>query len=116
MDLSILKFADSANKSEAFEKAKLAREKKEDAQLKQSCRDFESVMTSILLKEGLRAAQASSFAEGEDTRDNASKQYTEIANEQIGTFIGKTGLLGIGDYLYKSVKHQMHVKQEAMKK
>lgn len=117
MDMSILKFADNANQSDAIEKAKLSKEKKTDAQLKQACRDFEAVMTGILMKEGLRSAQQSSFAsDGDDERSNSSKQYTEMANEQIGAFVGKSGLLGIGDYLYKSMKTQMQIKQETMKK
>lgn len=83
-------------------------EKKKDMALKKSCQDFEGVLTSIIIKQGMKSAQEASFAtDADDDRDNGSKQYIEMANEQIGYHIGRNGMLGLGESLYNSLKSRM---------
>lgn len=89
-------------------------ENKKDMALKKSCQDFEGVLTSIIIKQGMKSAQEASFTtDSGDERDNGSKQYTDMANEQIGYFIGRNGMLGLGESLYKSLKSRM---QQEIKK
>jgi Rod binding domain-containing protein len=76
--------------------------------LKGACQEFEAVLTSIIMKEGLRSAQeAGKSISGDDDGDKGSQQYVEIANEQMAYFIGKRGMLGLGDSIYESVRNKM---------
>ena len=92
----------------AVHESEEAIEKRKDMALKKSCQDFEGVLTSIIIKQGMKSAQEASFAtDGDDDRDNGSKQYIDMANEQIGYYIGRNGMLGLGESLYNSLKARM---------
>lgn len=79
----------------------------EDAKLKRTCNEFEAVLTSIILKEGLKSAQE--MGDGiDDTGDNGSKKYNEMAYEQIAYFIGKQGMMGLGNMIYEKVRQQIN--------
>jgi len=90
-----VKPADYANQSKMNQR-KMA----EDMELKKACTEFEAVLTSTILKEGLNSAMEMNG----DNRDNGSKTYMEIANEQMSLFVGRSGMIGIGDQLYKDIK------------
>ncbi|OGV54719.1 MAG: hypothetical protein A2X49_09600 [Lentisphaerae bacterium GWF2_52_8] len=78
----------------------------EEMRLKKACRDFESVLTSIVLKEGLKSASEMGKGEAGDN-DAGSETYKEIANEQMAYFVGQQGVLGIGEMLFNSLKTRM---------
>lgn len=90
-----VKPADYMKKSKE-EQRKLA----EDLKLRNCCTEFEAVLTSTILKEGMNAAMQMNG----DDRDNGSKTYMEIANEQMALFVGRSGMIGIGDKLYNDIK------------
>lgn len=77
----------------------------EDAKLKNVCNEFEAVLTSIILKEGLKSAQE--IGGTDEAEDNGSKKYNEMAYEQIAYFIGKQGMMGLGNMIYHKVKEQL---------
>lgn len=77
----------------------------EDAKLKKVCNEFEAVLTSIILKEGLKSAQEMDGVD--ESEDNGSKKYNEMAYEQIAYFIGKQGMMGLGNMIYHKVKEQL---------
>lgn len=80
----------------------------EDAKLKDTCMEFEAVMTTMMFKEGLKSAQEAGFtAEGEDDRDGGTKQYMEFINEQMAYNLGKQGMLGLGEQIYNSVRERI---------
>ena len=80
--------------------------KADDAKLKNVCNEFEAVLTSIILKEGLKNAQDMGGSEG-DGEDSGSKKYNEMAYEQIAYFIGRQGAMGLGNMIYEKVKEQI---------
>jgi Rod binding domain-containing protein len=86
----------------------------EKVKLKSACQEFEAVMTSLIMKEGLKSAQEmGKMTDGsDDDSDKGSSMYKEIANEQMAHFIGKQGLMGIADLLY----NQVAPKLDAIKK
>jgi len=76
--------------------------------LKQTCREFEAVMVSIVLKEGLSNAKEMGKVQGSDEEeDSGSKTFKEMAYEQMSYYIGKSGMLGLGDRLYDSMKDRV---------
>jgi Rod binding domain-containing protein len=84
--------------------AKLSANKKKlsakDMELKNACTEFEAVLTSTILKEGLNSAMKMN----DDDRDNGCKTYMEIANEQMAMHVGRSGMLGIGKTMYEQMK------------
>ena len=72
----------------------------EDMELKKCCTEFEAVLTSTILKEGMNSAMEMNG----DDRDNGSKTYMEIANEQMSLFVGRSGMIGLGDQLYNDIQ------------
>ncbi|OGV34239.1 MAG: hypothetical protein A2020_04445 [Lentisphaerae bacterium GWF2_45_14] len=78
-----------------------------DAKLKSACNDFEAVLTSIILKEGLKNAQEMGDSPGGEGEDSGSKKYNEMAYEQIAYFIGRQGTMGLGQMIYEKVKEQV---------
>lgn len=80
--------------------------------LRNACNDFEAVLTSTILKEGLNNAKEMGKVCGDDEEeDNAGSKYTEMANEQMAYFIGKQGILGVGDFLYNSLKDRIALEE-----
>jgi len=90
-----VKPADYAKQNKA-----LQRKSAEDMELRNACSEFEAVLTSTILKEGMNAAQQMNA----DDRDNGSKTYMEMANEQMAMFVGRSGMIGIGDQMYRDIK------------
>ena len=85
---------------------------KEDQQLKDACNSFESLMTSMIMKEGMKSAQEMGKLDGDEERDQGSETYMEIASEQMADYMGKQGIMGLGELLYQSVKTKnMHITQ-----
>tara|TARA_B110001469_G_scaffold68067_1_gene64883 strand:+ start:47 stop:385 length:339 start_codon:yes stop_codon:yes gene_type:complete len=72
----------------------------EDLELRKATTEFEAVLTSTILKEGMNSAMEMNS----EDRDNGSKTYMEIANEQMSLFVGRSGMIGIGDQLYRDIK------------
>lgn len=79
--------------------------KADDAKLKNVCNEFEAVLTSIILKDGLKSAQEMG---DNDDEESGSKKYNEMAYEQIAYFIGRQGSMGLGNMIYEKVKEQLN--------
>ncbi len=73
----------------------------EDLTLKDTCKEFEAVLTSLIMKEGLKSAKGMG---AEEETDEGSETYMNLANEQMAYFIGKQGTLGLADMLYSQIK------------
>lgn len=95
----ILAYA-SSGINQADAKEKLTHKQME---LKDTCNEFEAVLTSLIMKEGMKSAQNM----GENDMDNGSKTFMDMANEQMAYYTGKAGMLGFGDMLYNSVKDKI---------
>ena len=76
--------------------------------LKETCREFEAVMVSIVLKEGLGGAEEMGQTPGvEESEDYGSKTFKQFAYEQMSYCVGRTGLIGLGDHIYNSMKDRL---------
>ena len=62
-------------------------------------REFEAVLASAMLKEGLVSARD----EGDEEGGSGSGTYMDIAYEQIAYHIGKQGILGIADDIVRNM-------------
>jgi len=76
---------------------------KDELRLKDVCYEFESILTSTILKEGLKSANEVGDVEGEE-QDKGSEAFKDLANEQIANFVGRQGLLGLGDMLFGQIR------------
>ncbi len=66
--------------------------------LRESCRAFESVMISYMMK-----AMRDGTIRGEEP-DNATAMYEDMMAEQVSKQIGGSSALGIGDMLYSKLE------------
>lgn len=66
--------------------------------LKDSCRQFESVMVSYMMK-----TMREGVSWGEE-HDNAREIYQDMFAEQVSKEIGRSSALGIGDMLYSKLE------------
>lgn len=78
----------------------------EHKKLRETCREFEAVMVSLLLKEGMAGAQEIS-ASPEDEEDSGTRTFKQFAYEQMSYCVGKTGMMGLGDHIYESMKDRL---------
>jgi len=70
-----------------------------DPKLYARCRQFEEVLTATMLKQSL--AQSRESIGGDEESGQAG--FTEMAHEQLAGHIGKLGLLGLADTLYRQL-------------
>jgi Rod binding domain-containing protein len=78
------------------------------AELKAACQEFEAVLTSIILKEGMQSAKEMSKVDGgANDEDKGSQMYIDMAHEQMAYYVGKNGMLGLGDTIYNSLESRM---------
>ncbi len=73
------------------------------AELKKACKDFETTLTTMMLKEGMKSAKSM----GNDDMDSGSSTYMDMANEQMASFISQESSLGLADMLYSQVKKRL---------
>ncbi len=73
------------------------------AQLKKACKDFETTLTSMIMKEGLKSAKAM----GSDDMSSGSSTYMDMANEQMASFISQESPMGLAELLYNQVKTRL---------
>ena len=73
----------------------------EKKRLRESCREFESVMVSYLLKT-MRSSVMTA-----DEPENASEMYQEMLDGQISKEVSNTGSMGLGDMLYNRLSTLM---------
>ena len=64
--------------------------------------EFEAVLVSAMLKEGLKSASQT----GLDGEESGGSTYMEVTCEQLAHFIGRQGLLGIADQIVDSLQQQ----------
>lgn len=76
--------------------------------LKNACMEFEAVMVSMIMKEGLKGSEEMGKVSGsEEETDSGARTFKEMAQEQMAYHVGKTGVLGIGELLYQKVKDRL---------
>lgn len=74
--------------------------------LREKCVEFEAVLTAQVIKEGLRSAQEAGKMEGEE-EEKGCAMFNEIAQEQLAYHVGKQGIVGLGDIIFKQVVSRM---------
>ena len=77
-----------------------------ELELKRTCQEFEAVLTASILKEGLRSAQELSKGDGSDESSSSANAYKDMANETMANFVGREGMLGLGDQLFKAIQQK----------
>lgn len=78
-----------------------------EIELEKACNDFEAVLATTLLKEGMKTAKEIGKGGDGDEEDSGSSSYQEMAHEQIATYIGSQGMMGLGKMLYESLRHRL---------
>ena len=73
------------------------------AELKKACKDFETTLTTMMLKEGMKSAKSM----GNEEMDSGSSTYMDMANEQMASFISQESSMGLADMLYAQVKTRL---------
>jgi len=74
-----------------------------DQQLRAVCHEFEAVLTGIIFKEGLKSSMQ---VNDDDSTDDGSKQFMQMAHEQLAEFTARQGITGLGDLLYQQLKNR----------
>ena len=73
-----------------------------DEKIREIAVEFEAVLVSAMLKEGLKSASQT----GLDGEESGGSTYMEVTCEQLAHFIGRQGLLGIADQIVDSLQQQ----------
>ncbi len=84
-----------------------AKARQKDEALQKVCNDFETVLTSTFLKQGMKSARELGEVEGEE-KDSGTENFKDMAYEQLADFIGQQGMMGLGKVLYQSMKEKLH--------
>ena len=69
---------------------------KADPRLHAVCGEFETIMTSLIMKEGLKSA-GQAWRDDDEAKDGG---YLEMAQDQLAEYLGRQGVLGLADVLY----------------
>ena len=75
----------------------------EDRKLMHVSREFESIMITSIMKQGLKTAREIS---GDGEQDSSSK-YMDMAYEQLSEHMGRNSGMGLADVIYKSLKNKI---------
>lgn len=76
----------------------------ERKRLRESCREFESVMVSYIMK-----TMRDSVMRAEEP-ENAREMYEDMLAAQMSKEVGKSGSIGMGDMLYSKLEHLLRTK------
>lgn len=71
-----------------------AGESRQNARLKEACREFEGMLLSIILKEGMRPAWRD-----DDEQMTGAENLNEFAIEQTARALGQQGAFGIAEMM-----------------
>ena len=107
--MSLLAISSSAQLETLIERSKAEpsdRKTAEEKALRKACNEFEAVLTTKILKEGMKSAKELGGDDDED-HDKGSDSFREMAYEQIAGFIGRQGTLGLGDKLFNTLKKRL---------
>ncbi len=77
---------------------------KQKKKLRDTCREFESVMVSMMMK---------AMREGvswTDEHNSAREMYEGMLDGQVSKEIGRSSVMGIGDMLYSKLEHLLKTK------
>ena len=74
----------------------------EQRKLKTACREFESVMTGMMLKQMRSAASI-----GKQDNSNAMRTYRDMLDDAMARDISTSGGMGVADVLYKQLSKNM---------
>ncbi len=69
----------------------------QNTKLYETAREFEAVFTATMLKQGLKSASQMS------DKDSGNSSYMDFAYDQLGNYLGRQGILGIADSIYKQM-------------
>ena len=103
--LKNMQFADvqyRMNKLNTFAKS-VETKKKNEIQLRESCKEMESLFVSQLLKEMRATIPKSGFIDG----GNAEDIYTSMLDEQYAKEIAQNGSLGLAETLYRQLGEKL---------
>ena len=78
-----------------------ARERADDARLEEACREFEGIMLSIILKEGMKSAWG-----GEGESETGSENMMDFALEQASRALARQGAFGLAEAMLEQMKEQ----------
>ncbi|MCM8529567.1 MAG: hypothetical protein NE330_00275 [Lentisphaeraceae bacterium] len=89
-----------------FKKKELSNEGSERAlkekELRKVVDDFESILVTKMVKQGLKTAR-----EINDTEEDSSGKYMDMAYDQFSTYMGENMNLGLADSLFESMKDKL---------
>ncbi|MCM8535829.1 MAG: hypothetical protein NE334_07835 [Lentisphaeraceae bacterium] len=90
----------------AFKNKELSNEDSERAlkekELRKVVDDFESILVTKMVKQGLKTAK-----EINDTAEDSSAKYMDMAYDQFSTYMGENMNLGLADSLFESMKDKL---------
>ncbi|MDD3119231.1 MAG: hypothetical protein PHQ27_08640 [Victivallales bacterium] len=78
-------------------------------ELRRACNEFEAVLTAKMLKEGMQSAKELG---GDEEEDSGCAGFKDMAYDQLASFIGRQGMLGLGEMLYNATKDRLKVTGE----
>ncbi len=87
--------------------AKYACKSKDQEQLKESCKDFESVLLNYMIAQMRKTVPETGFLNS----SMGSKIFTDMMFEEIAMTIAKSGGIGLGDMLYESLSGQLEAEE-----
>lgn len=88
--------------SEPIEKYEHIQQK--DRELRQVSKEFEAMLVKTMVKQGFKSARNL----GDDSNaDNGSKQFMDMAYDQMAEHMAKNVGLGISDSIYESLKQRL---------
>lgn len=84
--------------AKTVDKARIAAARhREDLRLRDACRDFEGLLTGIILKEGMKTTGL------DDQPSQGSEIMMDFASEQAAREIGRTESFGIAKLMYQQM-------------
>ena len=78
--------------------------KKKDLELKQVTKEFEAMLVKTMVKQGFKSAR--NLGDDSDS-DHGSKQFMDMAYDQMAEHMAKNVGLGISDAIYESLKQKL---------
>lgn len=88
--------------SEPIEKFKTYQKK--DQELREISKEFEAMLVKTMVKQGFQSARKL----GDDSdADNGSKQFTDMAYDQMANHMAKNVGFGLSDAIYQNLKQQL---------
>lgn len=75
-----------------------------DQELRRVSKEFEAIIVKTMIKEGFQSARKMG---GEEDSDQGSKQFMDMALEQMADHMAKNVGFGLKDVIYESLKQKL---------